>query len=128
MTLPYLDTSAFVKTIVDEPESARLELWLQQWPERASCALIRTEAIRAVSRFGPDAVATARAALRTFRLVRLSDRLLDAAGELAGEIRALDAIHVAAAQALGSDLGALVTYDRRMESAARELGLPVVAP
>ncbi len=77
---------------------------------------------------GPETVAAARTALRTFRLVRLSDRLLDDAGELEGELRSLDAIHVSAALALGPDLGALVTYDRRMASVARGLDLPVVAP
>jgi uncharacterized protein len=128
VTVAYLDTSAFVKTVVREPESSRLLQWLDAWPDQASCALLRTEAIRAVRPSGQDALARARASLRTIRLVRLNDQLLDDAGELAGDIRSLDAIHIAAAQSLGQDLGALVTYDVRMQSIARELGLPVVAP
>ena len=128
MTVAYLDTSAFVKTIVREPESAQLWQWLEAWPDRVSCALLRTEAIRAVRPAGHDAVARARAALRSFRLLRLNDNLLDEAGELPGHICSLDAIHVAAARSLGPDLGALVTYDVRMQSVARELGLPVVVP
>jgi len=128
VTFAYLDTSAFVKTIVREAESARLFEWLQQWPNRASCALLRTEAIRAVLPSGPDAVAAARSAFRTVRLVRLSDRLLDDAGELEGELRSLDTIHVSAARALGPDLGVLITYDLRMASIALGLGLPVASP
>ncbi len=128
MTFAYLNTSAFVKTIVREPESIRLLQWLEAWPNRASSALLRTEAIRAVRPSGQESVAVARAALRTFRLIRLDDRLLDSAGDLEGALRSLDAIHVAAALALGADLGALVTYDVRMASAARELGLPLVTP
>lgn len=128
MTAAYLDTSAYVKTIVDEPESDRLAQWLEQWPERASCSLLRAEAVRAVRRHGPDVVAAVRAAFQDIQLVQLDDRLLDAAGDVAGNARSLDAIHLAAAMALGPDLGALVSYDLRMQAAASDLGLPVVAP
>jgi predicted nucleic acid-binding protein len=38
------------------------------------------------------------------------------------------AIHVASASLLGSELIALVTYDRRMADAARGAGLPVAMP
>ncbi|MGI9111754.1 MAG: type II toxin-antitoxin system VapC family toxin [Gaiellaceae bacterium] len=128
MTFAYLDTSAFVKTIAEEPESARLESWLGQWPRRASCALIRTEAIRALAPYGSEVIAAARAQFGTLRIVRLESRLLDSAGDLRVDLRTLDAVHVAAALALGPDLGVLVTYDSRMESAARELGIAVAAP
>ena len=43
-------------------------------------------------------------------------------------LRTLDAIHVASALALGSELDAFVTYDDRMAEAARAIGLPVVRP
>jgi uncharacterized protein len=128
VTLAYLDSSAFVKTLVDEPESARLETWLEEWPERASCALLRTEAVRAVRVHGIEAVARARRALGALLLVQLDDELLDAAAELAPNIRSLDAIHLAAARSLGPDLGVIATYDDRMTSAARELGLDTATP
>jgi hypothetical protein len=55
--------------------------------------------------------------------------LLDDAAELEGDdLRSLDAIHLAAARALGDALGELITYDRRMAAAARDLGLPTGAP
>ncbi len=128
MTFAYLDTSAFVKTILEEPESSRLEGWLRSRPDRASSALLRTEMIRAVRADGPSAITKARAALRTLRLIELDDRLLDAAGDLPVEVRSLDAIHLAAALALGPDLGQIVTYDLRMQAAAEQLGLDVAAP
>jgi uncharacterized protein len=128
VTLAYLDSSAFVKTLVDEPESARLETWLEEWPERASCALLRTEAVRAVRVHGIEAVARARRALGALLLVQLDDELLDAAAELAPNIRSLDTIHLAAARSLGPDLGVIATYDDRMTSAARELGLDTATP
>lgn len=43
-------------------------------------------------------------------------------------LRTLDAIHLATALRLGSDLDAVVTYDNRLAEAARTLGLPVAAP
>lgn len=128
MSVAYLDTSAYVKTIVAEPESKQLRACLQQWPERASCSLLRTEAVRALRRHGTGVTALARAGFSTLELVRLDDELLDAAADLGLELRSLDAIHVAAALSLGADLGALVTYDERMISAAQQLHLPVATP
>jgi predicted nucleic acid-binding protein len=128
MTFAYLDTSAFVKTVIREAESERLESWLRTHPDRASCALIRTEAIRAVRPSGTAAVERARRALERLRLVRLEDDLLDAAADLPGSVRTLAAIHLAAAQALGVDLGVVVTYDERMAQAADGLGMAVVSP
>jgi predicted nucleic acid-binding protein len=62
-------------------------------------------------------------------LVRVNDRVLEAAGELLpAELCSLDAIHLATARQLGSDLGHLVTYDDRMLHAARLLGLATAAP
>ena len=49
------------------------------------------------------------------------------AGLLPGQnLRSLDVLHLAAATDLGVD--ALVTYDQRLQSAAHEIGMPVVAP
>ena len=43
-------------------------------------------------------------------------------------LRTLDAIHLATALAVGDDLGAIVTYDKRMAAAAGSLGLRTVSP
>lgn len=125
----YLDSSALVKLVVREPESGALAAHLRGVPERASCALARVEVVRAVRAHGPRAVARARQLLHRVSLVHLDDVLLDDAAELEGDdLRSLDAIHLAAARALGDALGELITYDRRMAAAARDLGLPTGAP
>lgn len=55
--------------------------------------------------------------------------LLLAAGRLGPDgLRTLDAIHLAAAVAAGAELSGVVTYDDRMASAAKDLGLETVAP
>jgi predicted nucleic acid-binding protein len=62
-------------------------------------------------------------------LVPIDDELLDAAAALDPRVlRSLDAIHLAAAQLFGDELTAVVTYDRRMATAAGLLDLRVVAP
>ena len=125
----YLDSSALVKLVVVEPESSALRRYLADEPERASCALARVEVIRAVRVHGPSMVSRAQRLLQRLNLVEVDDELLDAAAALDPRIlRSLDAIHVAAAQLLGEELTAVVTYDRRMAAAAQLLDLTVAAP
>jgi predicted nucleic acid-binding protein len=125
----YLDTSAFVKLVVADSESSALSQYLRRRPNQASAALIRTEALRAARRLDPSLTAAVRQRLRYLTLIRLSSDLLDRAGELDPlTMRSLDAIHLAAALSLGSDLGSFVTYDETLGSAAAHAGLRVVSP
>ena len=65
---------------------------------------------------------------RTLDQLVLDGRASEAEGALLPtELRSLGAIHLAAALAVGSDLGAFVTYDERL-AAARTLGLVVETP
>lgn len=85
--------------------------------------------IRAVRPHGRDAVNRAGQLLQRISLVRLDDVLLDEAAALnPANLRSLDAIHLAAARALGHGLTAVITYDRPMADAADQIGLPVAAP
>lgn len=125
----YLDSSALVKLVVAEAESEALFGYLRDRPVRASCALARVEVIRAVRPHGEPATRRARQLLGRISLLRLDDVLLDAAAALDGvTLRSVDAMHLAAAQALGSALVEIITYDQRMAGAARSMGLTVSAP
>jgi uncharacterized protein len=126
----YLDTSAAVKLLMTEPESAALRRWLRRRPERASAALLRVELVRVVRRAGlPRLVPEARKLLAGVHLIRLDDALLDHAAELdPTDLRSLDSIHLAAASSLGDDLAAVITYDDRLLAAATSLGLPTAMP
>ncbi|MFQ5666187.1 MAG: type II toxin-antitoxin system VapC family toxin [Candidatus Binatia bacterium] len=125
----YLDSSALVKLVVREPESTALRRFLRRHPRRVACALARAEVPRAVLHLGPAALARAREVLRRLDLIQIDDSLLDAAGRIEPQVlRTLDAIHLAAARLLSSDLESVVTYDLRMADAARRLALPVEAP
>ena len=118
----FLDTSALVKLVVQEPETGALRGYLRERAElrRVASALARTELRRTLMRLGlPDA---ADALLEDLVLVRLDDSLLDAAGTLGGPVlRSLDAIHLACAMRVPA-LTAVVTYDVRMQQAAQALG------
>jgi len=126
----YLDSSAFVKLVVEETETAAVRTFLaDRGARRVSSALLRTEALRAVRHLGPDALATVREGLRRVDLIGIDDRILDAAGLLEPKVlRALDAIHLATAMAVGEDVEAIVTYDDRMVAAAGLMGLPTATP
>jgi predicted nucleic acid-binding protein len=125
----YLDSSALIKTIIQEPESRSLMRWLDAKDELVTCELVRMEAVRAVRLSDPNAVPRARRAIATLTLIRLDDALYDAAADLQPpSLRSLDAVHLAAALSLGRDLAGVVTYDTRMADAARALDVLVEAP
>lgn len=125
----YLDSSALVKLAVREPESAALRRYLLRRKPLVSSALARTEVARALLPLGSKAVDRGMEVVRRVDLVRISDRVLAAAGSmLPADIRSLDAIHMATAQQLGPDLGRIVTYDERMAEAATALGWTVARP
>lgn len=130
MTALYLDSSAFVKVLVQEQESAALRAFLASNPaRRVSSTLLRAEALRAVRNLGSDTLTAIREGLRRVDLIGIDDRILDVAGTMEPRIlRTLDAIHLATALTLGDDLDAIVTYDDRMTEAARLLGLSTLRP
>ncbi len=128
-TATYLDSSAIVKLVIDEPESLALRRYLRRRRPLISSALARTEVLRALLLEGAEGLARGRAALERLDLVRLNDRLLSAAGTmLPPHLRSLDALHLATAQNLGSDLSHIVTYDERMIEAALNVGIKTASP
>lgn len=129
----YLDTSAFLKLLVEEEHSSDMVDWAQQEVTRSgslwSSDLLRTEAVRAARRISPEVAAACRPLLDAMTLIALPSPIFAAAGELdPAVLRSLDAVHLAAALRLGDDLDGVVTYDERMAAATRALGLPVLAP
>src|SRR5438132_1837537 len=114
----YLDTSAVVKLLVQEPETAALRRRLAGWPRRASAALLRVELLRAVRRAGlPRLMEGARRQLASIHLIRLDEELLDRAAQLEPvTMGSLAAIHLAAALGLGPDRAPSLTSDGPMTS------------
>ena len=135
MALFYADSSALVKLVLEEPESAALRAFLVG-ADLVSCELVLVELPRAIGRAAADdpalpaeqLVVRAEELLQAIGLLPLEQALLLAAGALAEPgLRALDAIHVAAAIEL-SPLDAFVSYDERQAAAARLAGIRTIAP
>lgn len=125
----YLDSSAIVKLAVAEPESAALRHYLRRRRPLVSSALARAEVARALGPLGEPAVRRGQEVLARLELIRISDRILAAAGSLPPtELRTLDAIHLATARQLERELVRLITYDECLRAAATALGCPVAAP
>jgi uncharacterized protein len=126
--LVYLDSSAFVKLVLPEPETRALLAALEGVERLVASEILEIEALRATRRGGGDTVA-ARSQLGAVRLLPLSSEIRRRASELEPpSVRSLDAIHLATALSLGERLGGLYTYDERMSCTAREAGLDVQAP
>jgi predicted nucleic acid-binding protein len=127
----YLDTSAAAKLVRAESESAALSVFLA---ERAgapltSSVLLYPELIRAVCRVRLELAPRAQRFLeRVFRMPISAEVVMEAAVIGDASLRTLDAIHLATAMEIASELTAFVTYDKRLASAAKALGLPVEAP
>lgn len=131
MSLYYVDTSAAIKLLMEETHSKAFAAFYDAHvdAEWVSSSLLRIEIIRAIARARPALLPDARDLLLAFSYVGMDDDIVDAAmNEPDRMLRSLDAIHLATARVLGSDLDAIVTYDDRLESAATDAGCTVVRP
>jgi uncharacterized protein len=131
----YIDSSALVKLVKDEPESSALLSFVAD-ARVVSCDLILTEVPRAIRQAVADdptwplerLLARADERLGAVALLPLEADLLLAAGALAEpRLRTLDAIHVAAALA-SWPLDGFISYDERQAAAARLAGIRTIAP
>jgi uncharacterized protein len=128
--LVYIDASAFVKLVLDEPESDFLETYLTGLASPVvSSVLLRVEAIRAV-RLGtgsPAALSEMRSKLDEISLVSVGGPTLGRAEMMdTTRLRTLDAIHLATALEVGA--GEMLVYDRRLADAASAGGIVVLSP
>ena len=126
----YLDASAAVKLLVNEPETEPLRSELRRFPRRASSLLLHVELLRAIKRQAvPSLLPAARRQLQLIDLITIDTSILDRAAYLdPPRLRSFDAVHLATALALGADLGALFAYDERLIAGAAALGLPISSP
>jgi uncharacterized protein len=128
--LAYLDSSAIVKLIVEEPESHALRLDLRGRPHRVCSALALVEVTLAGARRTPaPAPGRVSGILAGLALVAIDQPVLETAAGLAHlQLRALDAIHLATCLSLGPELDVLIAYDQRLLAAASTLGLQTEQP
>ena len=128
MKTTYLDTSAAMKLLVEEDESAALLVALTGVTERRLVAswLLHTELHCAAGR--NPAFVSSKAVGKVLDAVILVDITrgdLLTAGTLT-PLRSADAIHLATALRLGVD--EVATYDKELAAAAKAAGLAVLTP
>lgn len=130
MSAAYLDTSALVKLFKAERETEAFRAALADWPVQVSSELIRVEAICTARRLGgQDILERARAALERINLIPISPEIIKfATATHTPPLRAMDAIHLGTALAVREDVGAMLVYDRDLQSAAQAHHLNVLAP
>ncbi|HSV64471.1 MAG TPA: type II toxin-antitoxin system VapC family toxin [Mycobacteriales bacterium] len=128
----YLDTAALVKLVRREPESDELAGWLADHSETIGVTSVvsEVEVPRALRRSEPALLRAVPAVLERVALYAIDDLVrATAAAYPDPNLRSLDAIHLATAQAVfGDQLTAFVTYDKRLLTSAAALGLPVAHP
>ncbi len=124
----YLDTSALVTFVTRRPPADELDAYLVGLAAPTCTSTIgMVEAVRSCDRIG-DFPGLMRELVRDHIEIPMSGYVRDAAARLVGRLKSMDAVHVASAEVLGSELTVLVTYDKRMADAARAVGLPVASP
>ena len=126
--LVYLDSSAFVKLVLPEPETPALVAALAGVTRLIASEVLEVEAMRATRR-GGGPIEAARAQLAGVTLLALTAEIRSRAAALdPPSVRSLDAIHLATALSLGGRLRVIYSYDARLSLAAAEAGLEVRTP
>nr|WP_280226839.1 type II toxin-antitoxin system VapC family toxin [Nocardia cyriacigeorgica] len=127
----YLDTSALVKLVHPEAETDALLRWLEERPDQpwVASALVEAELVRAVRMAEPADLIHIPAVLARLDMVEIDGIVrANAAAISPATVRSLDAIHLATALELATDLTGLVAYDKRLGEAAEAAGLTWIAP
>lgn len=136
--IAYLDTSALVKLLLRDEDGAEMVESVVEatdmaytsrvaHPEARAALAAARRAGRLTAREHAVAQRDADRAIRSLRIVELSPSLARAAGEVAERfaLRALDAVHLASALALGPRDTIVVTWDRELATAASVAGLGI---
>ncbi len=127
--MSYVDSSALVKLVIEEPESEDLERHLsgEVVPATSRLALVEVPRAARIANPSEEIQQEAQRLLAACLLVDVSEHLLRSAAPLASrEVRTFDAIHLATALYIDAD--ELIAYDHRLLDAAQAHGLQIAAP
>lgn len=130
--MKYLDTSVALLALLGQEgaeRSAQLIRQARENRELSSSTLLVVEMARAAHRRGFD-VTLVDEFVAGVELVDIGEQVVDRACSLTGELKSLDAIHLATALLLDDprDPVTVFTHDARLGATARARGLEVVDP
>jgi predicted nucleic acid-binding protein len=121
LSAAYLDASALVKLMRPEPETNALVEALPQWPVRIASEVVVVELACTARRLGGgELIDRAQAIANGLHLIPFSSAIRERAVTTAFHppLRALDAIHLATALEISSDIDSFVAYDDHLCRAA----------
>jgi predicted nucleic acid-binding protein len=124
----YIDSSAIIKLIKPEKESAALT---KKLPSALIASRIsRVEVTRTIIRYEPDLLDATYDVLADIQMVPVEDAIVTIAENLPQfiELRSLDSLHIASALAIKNVLKGIITYDKEMVIAAEALGFKTLSP
>ncbi len=126
----YLDSSALVKLIAPEAESAALSDWVRaRWDHsRVTSDLSRVDVLRGFRETGPAAEDLAAIVLDKIESVAVSPDVVATAADLPVGVSTTGAVHLATARAFGTELLAYVSYDAALLEEAARGGLSTASP
>jgi predicted nucleic acid-binding protein len=124
----YIDSSAILKLIFTEKETAELDKVMNN--TMITSTLTRVEVKRAVNRINPDKLIVANDVLSQLQYTELDSQTLHLAEAFtpAVTLRTLDAIHVASVLRISDAITGMITYDKQMIASAAAMGIKVLSP
>jgi len=124
----YMDSSAIIKLIKPEKESATLIKKLP--PSLITSRISRVEVARTIAKHEPDLLNTAYDVLADIQMIPVEDSIITIAENLPLHIdlRSLDSLHIASALHIRNALKGIITYDKEMVRAGIALGFNTMSP
>ncbi len=124
----YLDSSAIAKLIIVEKESAALKKYLSG--QLVTSSLAKIEIYKACNQYDKTLLHQVEEVFKFFLFFNIDDKVIRASQKLVeiSYLRSLDSIHLATATIIVGMIDQVVTYDKQMIRAAKELNLPVITP
>ena len=124
----YMDSSAIIKLIKPEKESATLIKKLP--PSLITSRISRVEVARTIAKHEPDLLTTAYDILADIQMIPVEDSIITIAENLPVYIalRSLDSLHMASALHIRNALMGIITYDKEMVRAGIALGFNTLSP
>lgn len=129
MKVAFCDSSALVKLVVNEPESAALRRDLETYSHVMASELAAVEVPRAIRLHDPGRVGFAHRLIRNLEVVTLDRSVVERAAALdPPELRSPDALQLASALRLVQFDPVFIAYDSRLVQAASAAGLRTLSP
>ena len=124
----YIDSSAIIKLIKPEKESATLIKKIT--PSLITSRISRVEVARTIAKHEPDLLNAAYDVLADIQMIPVEDSIITIAENLPLHIdlRSLDSLHIASALHIRNALKGIITYDKEMVRAGVALGFNTMSP